>query len=359
MKRFFPPWIATAAVVLLLIPPALHVMAHADEAPTDAASASVLVQEATVQQRTLDDVLHVYGQVRPDPAHVQVLAALGASLVRTVQVTVGQRVVSGQSLLAVEAAPQARRDYAQAQAQWRDARTALAQTRALYRQQLATRAQLAAAEQAQASAVAALRALQAQGAAGGMHALHAAGAGIVTRIDVAPGTRVQAGQPLLVLAGQDALQVRLGLEPQDVSRVRTGMPVRLQPVFGGAPLEASIERVAAAVDPATHLVDAVAGLSGRQADALVAGTWMKGAIRLSAQRTLAVPRSAVLSDAHGTYVFVVVDGHARRVPVQGGIVQDGWMAVRGTLAAGQRVVTAGNYELRTGMAVRTATEPAR
>lgn len=351
--------LAALLACLFFLGPVPFAASRAADAPVRASGASVLVQESTVQERILDELMHVYGQVQPDPARAHALTALGETIVRKVSVAPGQRVAAEQPLLVLEAGPALHQSYLQAVAQLNSTRAALVQTQALYRQQLATRAQLAQAKGTEASAQAALSALRAQGAAAGAYVLRAPEAAIVTRNDVVPGALVQAGQPLLVLAAQDALQVRLGLNPQEARRVRPGMLVQLEPVFGGKPISARVTYVDAAVNPSTHLIDAVVHLSGEQAAALATGAWMKGKIQLSAQRALAVPRSAVLTDAQGTYVFLVADGHARRVPVQAGVVHDGWIAVRGALAVGQRVVTAGNYELRNGMAVRTTMEPAR
>lgn len=65
-----------------------------------------------------------------------------------------------------------------------------------------------------------------------------------------------------------------------------------------------------------------------------------------------MPRSAVLRDAQGAYVFIVKDRVAHRVQVHTGTDNGTWIAVRGDLHAGEQVVTLGNYELRNGMAVR-------
>jgi hypothetical protein len=65
-----------------------------------------------------------------------------------------------------------------------------------------------------------------------------------------------------------------------------------------------------------------------------------------------VPRSAVLRDAQGDYLFQVRQGHARRVNVQTGLEQGGLIAVRGSFEVNAPVVSLGNYELQDGMVVR-------
>lgn len=65
-----------------------------------------------------------------------------------------------------------------------------------------------------------------------------------------------------------------------------------------------------------------------------------------------MPRSAVLRDSQGAYVFQVRDGKAHRVTVQTGLERDGLIAVQGAFAATEPVVSLGNYELQDGMGVR-------
>ncbi len=319
----------------------------------------VLVTTAPAILRTLAEDITVYGKVEPDPERLRALTTLRPGEITRLWVGLGQRVAAGQRLLEIATAPQARMAYTQAQGKVASARIQLQQNEDLFRQQLSTRGDLANARQALANAEAELKALERQGAGRSSDVLRAPEAAVVTQLDVAPGAQVQAGQPLLMLGAQRHVWVRLGLEPEEVSRVHAGMPVRLQPVFGGAAIDARIAQVHAVVNPATHLVDAVVRLEGNAAGGMVPGNWMRGAIRLQTRRTLAVPRSAVLSDHAGSYVFVVVAGSARRIAVHTGIESDGMIAVSGQLAAGDAVVTAGNYELGDGMAVRNATEPAR
>ncbi len=342
-----------------LLPLFLLAAAGLARAGGTAPAPSVLAQVAPVQQRTLEETLTVYGKVEPDPERLHALTTLSAGEVSRLYVGLGQRVASGQPLLALATAPQARMAYAQARARVDSARTQLAQTRDLFGEQLATRADLANAQQVLRNAQAELASLQAQGAAAAARVLRAPEAAVVTQLDVTPGALVQPGQPLLMLGAQDHVWVRLGLEPEDAARVRPGMAVRLVPVFGGRTTAGRIAQVHAVINPATHLVDAVVRLRGAAAIALVPGSWMRGVIRVRVQRALAVPRGAVLSDAQGDYVFVAERGHARRVAVRTGIEHGGWIEVRGALRVGQPVVIAGNYELHDGMAVRIAAGPAR
>lgn len=317
---------------------------------------SVLIETGTVHSERIGQRLTVYGQVVPDPEHVTGISAAHGGQIARLWVGLGQQVAAGQPLLTLTTDPTARLAYEQARAQVAYARRNLAQVKSLYAEQLATRAELAKAEQSLVNAQGALRAERRLGTNHAQQIIRAPQSAIVTRLDVAPGDRVQAGAPLLSLGARERLWVTLGIEPEDVTRLHPGMPVVLRPVFArNQPLHADLSQVHAVINPSTHLVDAVVPLSGSATLGLIPGMWMRGYIDLQRHEALTVPSSAVLHDANGAYLFVVADGHAQRLDVATGISRDGRTAVRAPdLHAGETVVTVGNYELRNGMAVRLA-----
>ena len=82
------------------------------------------------------------------------------------------------------------------------------------------------------------------------------------------------------------------------------------------------------------------------------GIRIKGTITVKEETSLAVPRSAVLKDAQGAYLFIVQNGRAHRVRIETtGSDEGDLVAVKGPLKAGDAVVSVGNYELKDGMAV--------
>ncbi|OBS10205.1 hypothetical protein Thpro_021255 [Acidihalobacter prosperus] len=320
----------------------------------------MLIQTGQVRREALGAMLTVYGQVVPDPEQVTGISAAHGGQVTRLWVGLGQQVTAGQPLLQLATDPTARLAFEQAKAQVAYARKKLAQVKGLFAEQLATRAELAKAEQQLVNARDALRAQRRLGADRATQTLRAPQDAIVTQLNVAPGDRIRAGVALLALGARHRLWVKLGIEPEDVDRLRPGMHVTLQPVFGSAPsFKARLSQVHAVINPATHLVDAIAPLSGQATRNLIPGMWMRGHIALARRTALTVPQTAVLHDARGAYLFVVEpDQHAHRIDVVTGLEARGRVAVSGHgVHAGQTVVTVGNYELRDGLSVRTATPP--
>lgn len=174
----------------------------------------------------------------------------------------------------------------------------------------------------------------------------------MTAVSVAQGDRVSQNAKIVSMTPSNALAVLLGIEPEDIARLRLGMPVTLTPVFDpGRRYSGKISAINQVIDPKTRLVDVIVDLEIGGNQAAPIGTEMRGEIKLPAAPTLTVPRTAVLYDRRGAYVFVVRNGRAHRVAVTPGLDSGGAIAVKGSIKAGDEVVIQGNYELKDGMKV--------
>lgn len=316
---------------------------------------SVLVKTAAAEERTVTDSLDAYGILDPDPDQVLSLSLPHAGLINRVWVRLGQRVESGDRLLEVVTAPDARMQYLQAQSAVDFARRELARQQRLLDEQLATKAQVDAARKSLQDASSTLKALEKRGLDVAQETLRAPMDGIITRLDVSQGQRVQADSTAMLIAAEKRLIARLGVEPEDLQAVHPGAVVTVTPVFTpGVSIETSIREVHAMIDPDTQLVEVLAAIPEQQVERLVLGSRIRGRIQLASRTSLVVPRSAVLSEGGNTYLFVAESGRARRVMVQTGWEEGDLVAVSGTLRAGDKVVVTGNYELADGMAVREA-----
>lgn len=317
------------------------------------ADPATTVTTQTVQMQTLQDTVTAYGRLMPAPGGVEWLSAAQTGRVSAVLVTQGARVSKGQSLVRIEATPQTQASYQSAKSAVVSARAKLEQTRSLEKNGLATRSDLAAAQDAYASAQARLAALKAEGVGPQAQTLKASASGVVTQLAVARGQWVNAGTHIAALAPAGALWVRLGLTPEQAAGVKPQAQVRLAPVFGpGKPLASRVARVDAQADASTGLIDAEVPLPATQAGPF-SGEWVAGTITLRSVKVPAVARSAVLKDAHGFYVFVVRKGTAHRVNVKPLIRSQGQVGLDG-VRPGEVVVTQGNFELNDGDPVRVA-----
>lgn len=311
-----------------------------------------LVRAVPVREGSLTATIAAYGTVIPAPGGRLEMAVPFAARVLRVRVDAGQAVARGDTLLDLEPSPEARLEAGQA----RQAFTAAKQQREATRRRrglgLATNDDVAKAEQEFADARARRDAVDAWA---GQRVVAAADAGIVDRIDVAPGELVPAGGTLLALAGPDRLAVRMGVEPEDAGLVAPGQAVTIAPVgrtADGRTVAGTVRSVARQVSADTRLVPVLVAPADSIASLLL-GEFVRGEIAVHSARGLIVPRSALLPDQDRYTLFTVRAGRVTRHLVDLGVQNDSLVAVHDTaLAVGDSVVVLGNYELDDGMRVR-------
>ncbi len=167
-----------------------------------------------------------------------------------------------------------------------------------------------------------------------------------------PGDRTAADAPALNLAPLAGLIVRLGVESEAARRVTDGAAVTLAPVFDASrTFDGTAKRVHAMLNPTTRLVDVIVAIGEDDAAALTIGDQMRGTISLDKVDAIVVPRSALLRDESGDYVFTVVSDHAHRVDVEILVDRTSDVAISGDVAAGDPVVVSGTYQLTDGTQV--------
>jgi membrane fusion protein (multidrug efflux system) len=306
---------------------------------------SVLVQLAAAEQGTLHPSVRAYGTVAPDPAHVTVIALPRDGVISSVSVRPGQVVDVGQAVVTFESAPSALATYEQAQSAVTLAQQDLAHTQELSKQQLATNAQVAAAQRTLADAEAQLRAQTQIGAERQTQVLQAPAAGVVIAINVGPGERVTANTAIASIAPRDQLIVNLGLEPEDALQLPVGAEVSLHsPQSARVSFTGKIQSVDALMDPKSRLVNAVATIPQNVAADLILGMVLEGVI---------VPHSALMTSRNGPSIFVVTSGVAHRRDVKVAMETDGLALIADGIMAGEMAVIDGNAGLTDGIHVRT------
>ncbi|HYL88580.1 MAG TPA: efflux RND transporter periplasmic adaptor subunit [Burkholderiales bacterium] len=330
------------ALALLL---ALAALARAAEAPV------ALVETAPLKRLALADTVSGYGTVAPQTRSVTTVSLPRPGRIATLFVAAGQVVKKGEPLLEFATGADATRGFEQARQAVEFARGEKSRIEQLVTQQLATRSQLAAAEKSLADAEAALQAQERIGAGRPLERIGAPFDGVVVSLAAAQGDRVAAGAPALKLARAGGQRLVVGIEPEDVRRVRPGMAATVTPVFQPSRVaHGRVAQVFGMLNPQTQFVDVVVEIDG---DGLMPGTRARGRIELERREVWTVPRSAVLRDAQGAYLFQVRDGRARRIAVRTGLERDGVVEVDGPFDPREPVVSLGNYELEDGMRLRT------
>jgi cobalt-zinc-cadmium efflux system membrane fusion protein len=309
--------------------------------------------------RKVGKALEVVGQLEFDQNRLAQLSARGDALVVDVKVDVGDDVKEGQPLVvltsAAVGADQARLGAARARLE--TARAAVAREEQLTQSGLSprksleeARRELAAAQAEHDGATAALGAAgAAPGSRGGRYVLRAPFGGTVVARDAVAGRTASAGQVLVQIADLSTMWALLEIPEADAALVRPGQPVSI--TFEGArsgSRQATIARVAPAVDPASRTVRARVELPNRERT-LKAGTFLRAEIRVGAEHEgLLVPREAVQRAESRSVVFVKRgEGLFEPVAVETGERRGELVEVVSGLEPGSEVVTTGAFLLKT------------
>lgn len=187
--------------------------------------------------------------------------------------------------------------------------------------------------------------------------VHAPISGVVTKRSVGVGDYVTVHQHLFDLVDMDSIVARIYVPEKELARLTAGQSVRVvSPALGAAAYPGRVERISPVVDPASGTVKVTVDLPRR--DDLRPGMYVD--VELVAEvegDALLVPKRALVYDDDQTYVFRVEgegdDSVARRVRLTPRLEDKTNVAPAGGVAAGDRIVVAGQAGLKDGARVRT------
>ena len=320
--------------------------AQADPAPPPA---PVKIQRATTQD--FEHSLTAYGTVEFSPrgAHSRTIQA--EARVAEVRVSVGEPVAPGTLLMVLEPTANARLELEKARIDVDFARRELARVQGLYDRQLATNSDLGTAQKGVATAEATVENVRRREVGEHDRQVRSSVSGVVIALDVKPGQVVGAGTELLRIGDRARLDVRLGIEQEDLASVKPGDRVEIRALNSPTTRGTRISRVDGQLDPKTGLADALAPLSA--GPGLLPGAMVRGRIVVGTDRgAVVVPRASVVYIQAKPCVFVVDGSRARlrHIAVAG---DDGRIVeVREGVKAGEPVVVEGSAELKDGDMVR-------
>lgn len=310
------------------------------------------VQVAKVERKTITEKVIVYGSVVAQPGKTHSVSVAFETRVRHILVAPGQFVQENDPLIEIELSPAAQVQFQQAKNAAEAARKELRQTQERFNLKLATNQDLSAAEKTARDAEAQLTSLQRAGA-GGDNRIHSDMSGVIAKVDAQDGQIVPAGGPLVEIVAENEIEVKLGVEAEDLSAAQDGAPITIVPVNDptAANVEGSIRLVTRRIDPTTRLVDVYVALP--PGTKLLLDQYVRGEIQRTEKNAVVVPRSAVLPNESREFeLFTVTNNRATKHTVKIGAENPKEMQViTDDLHEGEPVVTVGNYELEDGMAV--------
>jgi RND family efflux transporter MFP subunit len=317
-------------------------------------SPTAFVETAKITRKTIAEVITAYGSVIAQPGKLQTASLAYEARVNHVLVAPGQPVKKDDPLVEIAASPATQLLVSQAKSAAQLARKELEQTQERFDLKLATNQDLNTARKAATDAELQLASLQHEGAD---HAgiVRAAAEGIVANVVVQDGQLVPAGTALVEIIASNAIEAKLGIEPEDVVAVSEGQEIALFPVNQPVTrkITGTVRLITRRINPATRLVDIYVTLP--PASGLLLDGYLRAGIARASADALVAPRSAVLPKDGAWQIFTIRDGRAVAHQVRLGLVAGDEAEVIGPgIAEGESVVTLGNYELEDGMAVEVA-----
>jgi len=310
------------------------------------------VQIAKVERKTITETVIVYGSVVAQPGKTHSVSIAFETRVRHILVAPGQFVRENDPLIEIELSPGAQVQFQQAKNAAEAARQELKQTQERFNLKLATNQDLSAAEKTARDAEAQLASLQRAGA-GGDNRIHSDMSGVIAKVDVQDGQIVPPGGPLVEIVAENEIEVKLGVEAEDLSAAQEGASITIVPVNDptASRVQGTIRLVTRRIDPTTRLVDVYVALP--EGTKLLLDGYVRGEIQRTEKDALVVPRSAVLPNESREFeVFTVASNSATKHTVKIGVENPNEIQViADDLHEGDPVVTVGNYELEDGMAV--------
>jgi RND family efflux transporter MFP subunit len=326
------------------------------EAEPPPPSAEVTTVAADV--REIRGTVAGYGSVEFDPARAEALVVQVESQVVEVLVAAGAAVRRGDGLVRLRASAATQLEVDKAVREASAAAVEQAREARLRDAGLATESEAAAAASAAGTANQLRDSLMARTGGGREYVLKTPRDGVVDTLTAQPGDVIATGAIVTRIGDARALQARIGLEPNDASRVRAGAIASVGLLGGsGHRIEGKVVAVQRRIDKDTGLAAALVSLP--EGGDLIPGVPVGGKIVVSTRpAAIVVPRAALIYDGPDAAVFVVEASHARRRVVHVGVVDDEGVEILDGLKQGEHVVTVGNHELEDGMAVRAPAPPA-
>jgi membrane fusion protein (multidrug efflux system) len=332
------------------LPALLLVLAFA--LPASAVDApSVLVKTEAPAKGELPRIVTAFGATGPAPGASTTISVQYDGQVADLAVSAGQIIHAGDPLMRVSASAAALSAYDQAQTALRLGQAELAHANQMRGQQLATRDQVAQAEKAVSDAQTQVETFRRQGVDASDPPLRAPFDGVVSAVVVGQGDRIQANAPLLTLVRSGGITLTAGIEPAERAAVKPGDPVRMMATSDGNQVfPGKVVAVGGQVDAKSRLV--TVRIARDDGQPLIDNQDLRAEITVGQENGWKMPRTAVLTDDKGAYVFQVSDGKAVRVDVHVLVDSRDVMLVDGPLQADRKLVTDGTYQLSDGMAVR-------
>jgi membrane fusion protein (multidrug efflux system) len=178
--------------------------------------------------------------------------------------------------------------------------------------------------------------------------------GVLTNRVASVGAFINPGQPIVKLQSVKRLQLKFKVPQYLFNDVAVGQTVRVSSNIIKSVLETRVSHIDAVLDADTRLVSLQADIADTHDRPLfTAGTFARIELVLSTHKdAVLVPDAAINRSLSGDFIFVANGGKAERRAVVTGSAKRGLTEIITGLAAGENVITDGQFKLEDGGSIR-------
>jgi len=183
--------------------------------------------------------------------------------------------------------------------------------------------------------------------------VRAARDGVVTQLGMHEGSYVNPMQQILAYADYGTVWAEVTLYPDQLEWVRAGDTVTFRSGLDKSIVQrAKVDLNTLQIDPQTRTARLRMALHNAGV-AFRPGAFAEVEILSARQRSLAVPRDAVIRTGHGEFVVLSDGDHFHRMPVKTGVASEDMVAITQGLKEGDRVAVNGQFLLDGALAMET------
>ena len=313
----------------------------------DASQPVAQVKTARATAGGAAETVSAYGVAEQGAGNEHGLTTQAEATLTSIAAPTGTSVSKGQLVAILKPSASARLDLGKAASDARSAADALARSRRLRQDGLASDADVNSARATFESASETLTAARTKSAT---LSLRAPAAGTVQGLTAKVGDLIAAGTTVATIGTRGGLRIHFGVDPSIAARVQTGQSVTISAINANASILTRVIGVDPQVDPATHLASIYASLPAGLS--IGPGEPVRGSITVAGSVSgVLVPYSALMDDGGHTYVFVVEKNVARKHAVLAGNSSGDTVQILSGLQPNERVVVEGGTALDDGMKV--------
>jgi len=315
------------------------------------------VQVAAIGHSTFSDAIQALGSAQARESIV--ITPKVQDAIRAIRFESGQRVRRGQVLVELSSVEQ-QADLAEAVAANAAAQEEYRRFQALAERGFAPRARLEAAEAAAGAAQARVNAGRSRM---DDRVIRAPFNGVMGLRLASPGQLVRPGDQIGTLDDLSEIKLDFDVAEARIANLRSGVEITATTAaFPNETFRGRIAQVDSRISADTRSMRVRAVLPNPN-ERLRAGMLMNVLVQSNPREALAAPEQAIVDEATGSYVFVVVSGEggaqtAERRPVRTGQRTGGVVEIVEGLADGEQVITEGVTRVRPGAPVQIAPPPA-